>query len=200
MQKRPIILDVDGCILSFDKAYAVILKENENIDLNEDDFKQWDILKSRGYSRRQVYKLVVKTWESDLFENLPFIKGAKQFLEWSSERFTIIYNTTVPEAYREKRVKNLSNLGILEDLNAELRFAKSHKDKSRIVGEYKNPVAFIDDKPKNVSSVKQDWPDLTSIWYNHGGLMEVYDYDPKPDYEAHSWSNVKKVLQKRNGQ
>lgn len=199
MQKRTLILDVDGCILAFDYAYARILKEHENIYLTKDDFKQWDVLKSRGYTRREVYRLVVKTWESSLFENLPFITGADKFLKWASKNFKIVYNTTVPEAYRDKRKINLNSLGILDSIHAELRFATSHRDKSRIVGEYQNVVAFIDDKPKNVSAVKQDWPRITSIWYNHKGLMEVYDIEPKPDYEIHTWQNVKKLLQKKNG-
>jgi hypothetical protein len=198
MQKRPLILDVDGCVLDFEYTYTPVLK-NEGIDLNENDFKQWDTLKSRGYDRKQVYRLVVKAWESDLFEDLPYIKGAKNFLEWAVTKFHIVYNTTVPETYREKRITNLNKLGILDRIGAEVRFATSHRDKSRIIGEYKNPIAFIDDKPKNVSAVKEDWPNLLSIWYNHKGLMNVYDYDPEPDYEAHSWSKVKTLLRKRNG-
>ncbi len=199
MEKRDLILDVDGCILDFEYAYTPIL-EAESLQLIDDDYKQWDILKTRGYTRRQVYKLVVRAWESEEFENLPFIAGAKNFLKWASCKYNIIYNTTVPELYREKRIKNLNRLNILEDIGAEIRFAKSHRDKSRIVGEYDNVIAFIDDKPKNVAAVKEDCPNISTIWYNHDGLMNVYDYDPEPDFNAHSWPNVKKYLQKEIGQ
>ena len=198
MEKKDLFLDVDGCILNFEYTYEPILKE-EGLQLNDDDFKQWDILKTRGYTRRQVYRLVVKAWESDNFENLPYIPGAKNFLKWASHKYNIIYNTTLPELYHEKRIKNLNKLGILDDIDAHIQFAKSHRDKSRIVGSFNNGIAFIDDKPKNVSAVKEDWPNILSIWYNHDGLMNVYDYDPEPDYEAHSWLKVKKFLQNKNG-
>jgi hypothetical protein len=199
MDKRELILDVDGCILDFEYAYVPILKQ-EGLQLNDDDFKQWDILKSRGYTRRQVYKFVVKAWESEQFENLPYLKGAKDFLSWAANQYKIIYNTTVPEAFHEKRIINLNKLGILHGINADIRFAKSHRDKARIVGEYENCIAFIDDKPKNVSAVKEDCPNVLSIWYNHKGLMEVYGHDPEPDFEACSWLKVKKFLQKKIGQ
>jgi hypothetical protein len=199
MEKRKLFLDLDGCILDFEHAYIPIL-EQEGIYLNVDDFKEWDLLKSRGYTRRQVYRFVVKAWESDNFENLPYLAGAEKFLQWAARKYKVIYNTTVPEAYREKRVKNLNKLDILEAIGAEVRFATSHRDKARIVGSYDNGFAFIDDKPKNVSSVKQDWPDIISIWYNHRGLMSSYDHDPKPDFNADSWSKVKNYLQKKNGQ
>lgn len=199
MEKRSLFLDVDGCILDFDYAYKPVL-EKEGLQFNDDDFKQWDILKFRGYTRRQVYRFIVKTWESEEFENLPLIKGAKNFLKWASKKYNIIYNTILPELYHEKRIKNLEKLGILKDIGASVRFAKSHRDKSRIVGEYDNVIGFVDDKPKNVSAVKKDWPDILSIWYNHGGFMNVYGYDPEPDYEAHSWLKAKKILEKVNGQ
>jgi hypothetical protein len=199
MEKRNLFLDVDGCILNFEYAYTPILEE-EGLQLNDDDYQQWDILKSRGYTRRQVYRFVVRAWESDYFENLPCISGAKNFLKWASQEYNVIYNTTVPELYHEKRIKNLNKLGILDDMGACIRFAKSHRDKSRIVGSYDNSIAFIDDKPKNVSAVKEDWPNILSIWYNHKGLMTVYDYDPEPDFEAHSWLNVRNYLQEKNGQ
>lgn len=199
MEKRDLFLDVDGCILNFEYAYTPIL-EAEGLQLNDDDFKQWDILKSRGYTRRQVYRFVVRAWESDYFENLPYIKGAKEFLKWAIREYKIIYNTTVPEAYREKRIKNLNKLGILGDIGADIQFATSHRDKARIVGSYDNGFAFVDDKPKNVSAVKQDWPNILSIWYNHGGLMNLYDHDPEPDFEANSWLKVKRILQEENGQ
>jgi hypothetical protein len=198
MEKRDLFLDIDGCVLNFDHAYIPILEE-EGLQLNDNDFKQWDTLKSRGYTRRQVYPFVVRAWESDKFENLPFIKGAEEFLKWAIRKYKIIYNTTVPEAYREKRIKNLNKLGILRDIGADIQFATSHRDKARIVGSYDNGFAFVDDKPKNVSAVKQDWPNILSIWYNHRGLMNLYDHDPEPDYNAHSWLKVKNFLQKEDG-
>jgi hypothetical protein len=198
MEKRNLFLDVDGCVLNFDHAYIPILAK-EGLQLNDNDFKQWEILKFRGYTRRQVYRFIVKTWESEEFENLPYIFGAKKFLKWASKKYNIIYNTILPEVYHEKRIKNLEKLGILKDINAQIKFAKSHRDKSRIVGKYDNVIGFVDDKPKNVSAVKEDWPDIITIWYNHGGFMNVYGYDPEPDYEAHSWLKAKKILQKVNG-
>jgi hypothetical protein len=199
MEKKYLFLDLDGCILNFYHVYVPILRE-EGLQLDKNDYKQWDFLKPKGYTRKQVYKFVIKAWESDKFENLPFIKGAKNFLGWASKKYNIVYNTTIPEQYRAKRIKNLEKLGILKDIGATVRFAISHRDKSRIIGEYDNIAGFIDDKPKNVSAVKEDWPDILSIWYNHDGLMDVYDHDPEPDYEAHSWLNAKKILQKANGQ
>jgi hypothetical protein len=193
MEKENLFLDVDGCILDFHCAYYPIL-EAAGLILDDNDLKQWDILKSRGYSRREVYKFVVKSWESDLFDKLPFIKGAKLFLEWAVTRFKIVYITTIPEQFHEKRLINLNNLGILEDIGADVRFARSHKDKARIVTEYGQGLAFIDDKPKNVSTVKKDCTNTLSIWYNHDGLMKIYDFDPKPDYETHSWPKVKSLL------
>jgi len=197
MDKKQLFLDLDGCILNFDNAYLPVLSSS-GIDISKLDFSTWELLKGEEYSRDKVYKLVVKAWESKAFEELPLLHGAEEFLNWAIDFYKIVYITTVPEPYHKKRTNNLNSLGILEGIHADIHFAKSHRDKARIVKSYNNGVAFVDDKPKNVSAVKEDVPNIIAIWYNHNGKMKIYNHTPKPDHEIHEWKKVKNLL-KSNG-
>lgn len=196
MEKRKLFVDVDGCALNFVWAFIPILK-NYGIELKPENYERWELLNNK-YPRKIVYKYVVETWESDLFEQLPMIEGFKEFAYWAKDHYKIIYNTVVPKPYVEKRIKNLNQHGLLKDINADIYFAKTHKDKVRIIEKEGNGIAFIDDNPKNVSTVKKYVKDILSIWFNLNGRMKVYDMPFQPDHTIFKWQNVKKLLQNQS--
>jgi hypothetical protein len=193
MEKRRIVLDVDGVVLNFNILLEKILKQNKIIY----DMSQWEsILPENNLMESQIFDLIRQCWDSPEFARLqPYPNTVETIKELVSEGYEIVYSTSVGTWNGIiSRIKNLNSLGILDDIKAYRKFESSAYDKAETIA-LSGAKWFIDDKPKNIWVVKDRCPNVNVVWMNHGA-RHVWqgEFDKTFDYEALKWEDVKKLL------
>ncbi|MEM7668340.1 MAG: hypothetical protein AAF317_04210 [Pseudomonadota bacterium] len=123
------------------------------------------------------------------------IPGAADALHRLSAVAQVMVLTNVPQHGREKRIENLTSLGLGYPL-VENTGGKGPA-LAWMLERISAPIVFIDDSPNQIKSAKTTAPDVTCIHFAGAEMVaDLIPLCPEADHRVTSWSNCEDLIRK----
>lgn len=160
--QKKIVLDTDGVLVDFVQKFHMIGQEILQRELPIIK-NRYDIIHKFNITRDEenlIWSEIDKKKHWDKFEPLEGVQSAVE--EIKRHNFEIYIVTGIKEDYKEERLKNLANLGIVpQDIHC-VGDGRSRKD---FAINAINPDVFVDDRLEHLHMV----PDVYHlVWIDHG--------------------------------
>lgn len=194
---RPLIIsDVDDVVVHFLRGFDAYLATHDHV-LEPSSFAfQGNVL--HVHSRIEMPEARVMQLIDDFFvertEFLEAIDGAVDSLLSLSASATVVMLTNLPHHARDKRIRNLKNLGLTFPVitNSGPKGPAIKDLASRTEG----PVVFVDDSPNFVKSSHEHAPNVKIVHFLHderfARLHEPFDF---VSHTTGEWADVKRHIE-----
>lgn len=182
------MIDLDDVMVDFVAGLLAFLKERYNKTLDFQDVRSYDLWECGiGRDRKEAIGIIDKYHDSEFFDNMPLIHGARESMYELSKKHQLYVVTSRPVKFKEKTERHMTRFPMLP---FELHFSGDfHKlqgmTKAQIcksLGAYvvvednkeyakqcaeQGAIAFLYDKPWNQGNVNG----------NHGVVQRVKSWD-----------------------
>ena len=146
-----VLLDCDGVILDYDYAFLSNFSGEKNLDNTKMANNFQELLKM---DEQTILKMVTDFNESEHFEKIPAIKGARRYIRLlHNQGYNIHVITSCGNSSKniEKRIKNLHTQ--IGDVFDNIICLPLHADKTETLRKwYGSKHIFVDDNPKHLQS------------------------------------------------
>lgn len=150
MAKTHVLLDIDGCVLDWEKGLQRFIKQNRPHISTAQEFDEhaYDLVTRYGITRESANQLIWDYHTSDQFAELEPMPGAEQALQLLSDHFCLVAITacgTLPLT-QEMRRRNLYSL--FPDMFLDIHCTESFEQKRWFLSSY-DPGYWIEDHANN---------------------------------------------------
>jgi FMN phosphatase YigB (HAD superfamily) len=166
--KAPLVIcDVDEVVVHFTRAFESYIA-GENLYLDAASFALNGNIRIQGTNQSlpvpQVMELI-DTFFVERTEHLDPIEGAVDALMGFSDQATVVMLTNLPHHAREKRIRNLWNLGL--PFPCITNSGPKGPAIKHLASQTTGPIVFIDDSPGFISSCREHADHVHMVHFLH---------------------------------
>lgn len=167
--EKPIFLiDCDGVMLDYNEAFKVFYEKIYGVKLKLVNPKAYHATEMWGVGemkREQYSHFKTESNKLGMWENMPALPGALEFVQKLSKDFRIWCLTSMPTEFEEQRHNNLRNLGFpIEKVIATSRVGKENPKKKHV--EEVGAAYFMDDLLQNFEGIETKKTKLVFLNWN----------------------------------
>lgn len=150
------LIDCDGVMLDYNQAFKEHYEKIYNKTLTLKKPKSYLAAEMWGVgnmSKEDYHHFKHESANIGMWENMPALPDALEFVKELSKYFTVWCLTSMPTQYEQARLKNLQNLGFpIEKVIATSRVGEENPKKKFV--EKLKPMYFLDDLLQNFVDIK----------------------------------------------
>ena len=185
------LIDCDGVMLDYNQAFKEYYEKIYNKKLYLTNPKSYHAVNVWGVGKMSSEEYIYFKKEmakNGMWENMPALPDALEFVKEISKYFTVWCLTSMPTEYENDRLKNLKKLGFpIERVIATSRIADENP-KKKFVDDLQ-PMYFLDDLRQNFKDISHRKTKFLFLQWNHEDSPNDKYKDVNVDYTLNHYND-----------